>query len=117
MYIHEYRPSGGHNGHDTSMSHQSFSKQNSKLRIHPKADRNQSKLTVCNAWLKLEIEFASMNWNENASNQISEFERSNPTLVRHFFDKLKLTLEVKLNNTLIYQIRDMVRKQKNNANL
>ena len=26
----------------------SFSKQNSKLRIHSKLDRNQSKLTVCN---------------------------------------------------------------------
>ena len=28
----------------------SFSKQNSKLRVHSKPDRNQSKLTVCIAW-------------------------------------------------------------------
>ena len=28
----------------------SFSKQNSKLRIHSKPDRNQSKLTVCSGW-------------------------------------------------------------------
>ena len=42
----------------------SFSKKNSKLRIHSKLDRNQSKLTVCNADVlripqKFRLEFQS----------------------------------------------------------
>ena len=37
----------------------SFSKQNSKLRIHSKPERNQSKLTVCNARSSVDI----VSWN------------------------------------------------------
>ena len=38
-------------------------------------------------------------------------------MVRHIFDRLRLTFEVELNTTLIYSIIDIVGKYKNSANL